>query len=92
MKRSLILHSYTCSSIKKNDVVYLSDGSALSLVGDDEKNYYIVYAYPEITGSPTELKYIPGRVIEINVKDRVLLTDLDWGYVQDIIVEIVNYE
>jgi len=85
-----IIHLYN-KDIKVGNNVYLTDGSALTLLDDDDKfisdNYYLSQPYLHITGSRLILKEIKGIVTEINIKDRITIGPID-AYSQDIIVQI----
>lgn len=89
MKKSRKINIMIDPSIKIGDRVYLQDGSALSCVKYNEKDFYIVCAYPEITKSPLKLMRIEATVVEININDIVITNgDNEWGYLQDIIVDV----
>ena len=49
--------------------------------------YFIVFDYPEITGSNEILKHIVGEVVEIGVTDSICVGVLS-ARIQDIIVQI----
>lgn len=87
-----LIHLYS-PHIKVGDEVYLKDGSALTLLSDDNKetkdSYYIVNSYPICTGSTLKLEEIKATVITINIKDRVTIGSVS-VYIQDIIVQIGN--
>lgn len=58
------------NEIKVNDTVRLIDGSALSLVHNNEVDWYvIVSSYPRITGSNENLKDIDCIVLETGITD-----------------------
>jgi acid phosphatase class B len=92
-KKSYKLAHFRNPHIKVGDEVFLIDGSALTLLDDDKKdetkNYYIVNAYPILTGSKLNLQNIKAKVITINVKNRVYIGYFT-VYVQDVIVQIGN--
>jgi len=95
MKKSIKILKFIDTNIKVGSIVKLTDGSALSLITDNdkkaEKNYYIVTAYPEITNSTEILKEINGYVIEANITDYCITScSDDIIYLQDIIVQIGN--
>jgi len=85
-KTSLKIKKYINPHIEVGDKIKLIDGSALShikLKGD----FYIIYSYPEITGTDALLKDIVGEVVETNIKNRGCFGDFHI-YVQDIVISL----
>lgn len=78
--------------IKVGDKVRLIDGSAVCCVEDADNEYYLIFAYPDKTGSTEILKDLEGTVIETGITDHVSLTLisdlLSVVYLQDIVVQI----
>lgn len=87
MKRQYKLKSVVNPKIKVGDSVYLIDGSALSNDKSD-KEYYIVFAYRELTGRQEKLKEIKATVLETNITDNILTGSIGIAYIQDITVQI----
>jgi hypothetical protein len=75
------------------DTVRIIDGSALSCDSYSSNDYgpVIVSAYPNITGSNSNLKDLEFTVKEVNVKDRIVSAALEnTYYLQDITIEYNN--
>lgn len=87
MKKSIVVKTYIDPNINVGDSVVLIDGSGLSCIDSDEE-IYIVFDYPELTGSDEELRNLKGVVTEVGITNYVLINGFNWGYVQDIVVKI----
>lgn len=74
------------------DKVRLIDGSALSCVDDVNNEYYIIFAYPNKTGSTEILKNLEGTVVETGITDHVAISltidPISVIYLQDIVVQL----
>ena len=68
----------------------MRDGSGMSLISSNAKDMYIIYAYPEITGSLLILKDIIGTVVETDITHIVTEDVCDRVYGVDIIVQLGN--
>lgn len=73
--------------IKKGDKIYLIDGSSLT-AEESKKEHYIVYSYPELTGSHLNLKEIEATVIQAGIQDSLCMGVNDIIYLQDLIVKV----
>lgn len=92
MKKSYTLNSTINKDIKVGDTVLFIDGSTLTNKEDDElasweeaEDIYIVYSYPNITKIHRVLKEIPMTVLEVDIKDKLVVICKTLMY-QDIIV------
>jgi hypothetical protein len=91
MKTSFTFTKHIDNTIKVGDQVCFYDGSAISCdesITDDPM--YIVFEYPELTGSSKILKEIIGIVSATGIKDRVCHVGNTGGYLQDCIVKLGN--
>ena len=88
MKKSQTLNTLIDENIKLNDKVFLKDGSELSSIKKPYDNFYIANAYPNLTSSSEPLNNIEATVIEVGVKDAIYVSDYDWCYLQDIVIDI----
>lgn len=66
--------------------VGLIDGSGLTCESID-KDVYIVFPYPELTGSEFALKELAFYVVEIGVANYAATSVVDTAYIQDIVVQ-----
>lgn len=89
MKKSFQIKRCINTDIEKGDKVFLTDGSALSCIEDNDGEYYIVMAYLSITGKEEQLKDILCEVIEVGVTDFICPGYLK-AYMQDIVVQVGN--
>ena len=85
-KKSLKLESYIDKTIMVGSRVGLIDGSGLTCESID-KDVYIVFPYPELTGSEFALKELAFYVVEIGVANYAATSVVDTAYIQDIVVE-----
>ena len=88
-KATLIIRKFINPDIKAGDKVMIVDGSAFTPLNFIEENYYIVDAYPKITGSEKIIKDIEGEVIFTNLTDNVT-SGVDSVYLQDCIIQLGN--
>jgi len=77
-------------NIKVGDLVMVVDGSAFSIKNTDkhDKDLYIIYAYPELTGLDIPIKHIPAIVTKTGVTDKGCIGAVNSIYLQDIIILI----
>lgn len=83
---------FRVSPLNKKDLkvgtrVYLIDGSSLTEKNND-KNYYIIYAYPHITKSDKILKEIEATVLEVGITDLFSMGVCGYIYPQDIKIQV----
>jgi hypothetical protein len=88
MKKSLRVISHRNPLIRKGDIVRVTDGSAFTYIQDTTLVVFIVFPYPELTGSTTKIKDLEAEVIETDITDMISSSSLDIAYLQDIIVKI----
>jgi len=89
MKKSFKLKTYINNNIKIGDKIKIIDGSGLSsTMSDDNKDYYIIFSYPDYTKSNLNLKEIIGTVVQTNITDYILISNNDYAYLQDIVIEL----
>lgn len=89
MKLRVTIKEFINTAIKIGDQVLLIDGSALTLAGYDE-DIYIIYAYPEFTGSESILKDIICTVVNVNVEAYCAgckFPDVERVYRQDLVLK-----
>lgn len=88
MKTTYTLKTNTHNKdIKVGDKVYLWDGSSLTHIHIKD-DFYIIKAYPNITGSNKKLKAIQATVITTGITDKIVLGAIDWAYTQGIVIQI----
>lgn len=91
------IKEYIDPEIKVGDIVRVTDGSTLSTKDTSKytEDLYIVYDYPELTGSNLPIKELDAIVIETGVKDKVIVTSINFHvfiYKQDIVLQIGETE
>ena len=83
------VHFHVNDNIKIGDNVKLFDGSAVTYIEPTLETIYIVNAYSELTGTYDILKNIVGKVIEVNIRNKVVPSGIDdYMYGQDIVVQL----
>ena len=87
MKKQIEIFSHINPSVKVGDKVKLIDGSGLTPKNKYHKDIYIVYQYPDITGSQKMLKELVFTVTKTNITNLVCTSSLDGVYLQDIEIE-----
>lgn len=92
MKRSVEVNFEINKKIKVGDSIKIFNGSSLSRKDDNERSYYIVSFYPEVTGTNDDLEEIIGSVVETNITDQIHISNFDWGYLQDIVIKLGDAE
>ena len=98
MKHSCTIRVEINPNIKVGDKVFLIDGSGLTLVKEDDSEdaneYYIIFSYPDKTGSKLLLQSIEAKVIEVNVRDKIShrVDTLMNPLLQDIVVKVGDAE
>lgn len=85
--KSYTLVKYIKPGISKGDKIYLIDGSSLT-AEESKKEHYIIYPYPELTGSRLSLKDIEAIVIQSGIEDSLCMGVLDNMYLQDLIIKV----
>jgi len=92
-KNSISISYPKGNNVKFGDMVRLIDGSSLNLheseKDDDDTDYYIVFAYPSITGCNLNLKDIDAIVVKTDIKNHAAY---GWpsqtAYIQDIVIMV----
>lgn len=91
MKKHFKVRRYINESIKVGDSIRIIYGSGLSSIGN-EMDYYIVFAYPNLTGSDKKLMHIVGTVVETGITDIITEPDLGYCYGTDIKIKLGDAE
>jgi len=87
MAESLKLRTLINPEIKVGDKVHLIDGSGLTSIDFPDNDFYIIYAYENLTKDPCILKNIESEVIEVGVNEYVSQGSCSTAYVQDIVIK-----
>lgn len=89
-KQTFTLKKYINPEIKAGDKIIIRDGSGFTPIEYCEEEYYIVCAYPELTGSDLKLKDIIGEVIYTGIENSICMGVLGGVLRQDIVVQLGN--
>ena len=86
MKKQLRVTSLKRKQFNVGDKVRVYDGS--SITSDKQKDIYIVFDYPELTGEKEVLKELTATVVETDLEGLYATGVFDGLYQQDIKIQI----